>query len=234
MRKRLYLAMLSYVHGLHATSKDNCAWYDETGTTNYPKGCNNNALGDTDDKEILYECSDTKIAQKGNTGGANHFERTTHNGQTCGIADLNGLLEEVALGVIMYNASSNVGKFMVMKDSVSITQFTKDNVQDDQTTLYDWQSTPPCYAGATANTGYSAYWGHSSSNTFFTNQNGINRAYCGLSPLLSKPPLLMNLVKIMRMPTGGAATPLYCAAAACGRTLLALACSIAASTATEA
>lgn len=44
----------------------------------------------------------------------------------------------------------------------------------------------------------------------------------------------MNLVKIMRMPTGGAATPLYCAAAACGRTLLALACSIAASTATEA
>ncbi len=27
------LAMLSYVHGLHATSKDNCAWYDEAGTT---------------------------------------------------------------------------------------------------------------------------------------------------------------------------------------------------------
>ena len=180
------LAMLSYVHGLHATSKDNCAWYDETGTTNYPKGCNNNALGDTDDKEILYECSDTKIAQKGNTGGANHFERTTHNGQTCGIADLNGLLEEVALGVIMYNANSNVGKFMVMKDSVSLTQFTKDNVQDGQTTLYDWQSAPPCYAGATANTGYSVYWGHSSSNTFFTNHNGINRAYCGLFPAVKQ------------------------------------------------
>ena len=180
------LAMLSYVHSLHATSKDNCAWYDEAGTANYPKGCNNNALGDTDDKEILYECSDTQIAQKGNTGGANHFERTTHNGQTCGIADLNGLLEEVALGVIMCNASSNAGKFMVMKDSVSITQFTKDNVQDGQTTLYDWQSAPPCYAGATANTGYCAYWGHSSGNTFFTNHNGINRAYCGLFPAVKQ------------------------------------------------
>ena len=75
---------------------------------------------------------------------------------------------------------------MVMKDSVSLTQFTKDNVQDGQTTLYDWQSAPPCYAGATANTGYSVYWGHSSSNTFFTNQNGINRAYCGLFPAVKQ------------------------------------------------
>ena len=180
------LAMLSYVHGLHAASKDNCAWYDEAGTTNYPKGCNNNALGDTDDKEILYECSDTKIAQKGNTGGANHFERTTHNGQTCGIADLNGLLEEVALGVIIHNATSNVSKFFVVKDSVSITQFTKDNVQSDNSTLYDKQSAPPSLSVSSINSGGTVYWGHATSNTFFTNQNGINRAYCGLFPAVKQ------------------------------------------------
>ena len=36
----------------------------------------------------------------------------------------------------------------------------------------------------------------------------------------------------MRMPTGGTATPLYCAAVATGATPLTLACSIATSTAT--
>ena len=174
------------MHGLHATSKDNCAWYDEAGTTNYPKGCNNDALGDADDKEIKYECHDTKLAKKGNTGGANHFERTTHNGQTCGIADLNGLLEEVALGVIIHNASSNVSKFFVVKDSVSITQFTKDNVQSDNSTLYDKQSAPPSLSVSSINNGNTVYWGHATSNTFFTNQNGINRAYCGLFPAVKQ------------------------------------------------
>ncbi len=91
------LALLSMAHGQAATSSTWCAWYDATGVSNFPKGNNNNALRDTNDTSVLY-VSDG-YSNCGQTGSAVPFAKTTHNGQPCGIADLNGNVYEVALGM---------------------------------------------------------------------------------------------------------------------------------------
>lgn len=90
------LAMLSMAHGQAATAST-CAWYDATGVSNFPKGNNNNALRDVNDASVLY-VSDG-YSNCGQTGSATPFAKTTHNGQACGIADLNGNMYEVALGI---------------------------------------------------------------------------------------------------------------------------------------
>ena len=89
------LAMLSVAHGQASAATGLCAWYHAT--NNYPKGCNNNALGDTDDGTVSYVSDD--YSNCGQTGSGTPFAKTTHNGQACGIADLNGLMWEVSLGL---------------------------------------------------------------------------------------------------------------------------------------
>jgi hypothetical protein len=92
------LALLALAHAQSSTSTAWNAWYDATGITNFPKGCNNNALGDANDAAILY-VTDGYVAASPKTGSANLFSRTTHNGQSCGVADLNGAMWEIALGL---------------------------------------------------------------------------------------------------------------------------------------
>lgn len=98
------LATLSLAHAQASTSTDFCAWYDGAGITNFPKGCNNNALGDANDASILY-VSDG-YANAGKTGSANLFARTTHNGQNCGVCDLNGNMWEIAPGLATDSAGT--------------------------------------------------------------------------------------------------------------------------------
>jgi len=89
------LALLSLAHGQAAINATNCAWFDAT--YNFPKGCNNNALGDSNDATIAYT-SDGYI-NCGKTGSGTPFAKTTHNGQACGVADLNGLMYEINIGM---------------------------------------------------------------------------------------------------------------------------------------
>lgn len=89
------LAMLSMAHGQAASDTSKCAWYDAT--NNFPKGCNNNALGDTNDGMISYITDG--YSNCGKTGSGTPFAKTTHNGQACGVADLNGLMWEVNIGI---------------------------------------------------------------------------------------------------------------------------------------
>lgn len=89
------LALLAMAHGQASSSTTYCAWYDAT--YNYPKGCNNNALGDTDDASVTYESDG--YSNCGKTGSGSPLAKTTHNGQTCGVCDLNGLMWETSLGV---------------------------------------------------------------------------------------------------------------------------------------
>jgi len=91
------LAMLSLAHGLAAKNDNRCAWYDWTGAKNYPKGASNNALRDTDDATVVYLTDG--YSNCGKTGSGFPFAKTTHNGQDCGVADLNGLMYEVSLGL---------------------------------------------------------------------------------------------------------------------------------------
>lgn len=91
------LALLSLAHGQAATATTNCAWYDATRVTNFPKGCNNNALKDNNDTSVTY--TSDGYSNCGKTGSGVPFSKTTHNGQACGIADLNGLMWEISQGV---------------------------------------------------------------------------------------------------------------------------------------
>lgn len=94
---RSLLAMLSLAHGQRVTSAAQAAWFDGTAAKNFPKGCNNNALRDTDDTTVIYQSDG--YSNCGKTGSGVPFEKTTHNGQACGVADLNGLMWEVSIGM---------------------------------------------------------------------------------------------------------------------------------------
>jgi len=107
------LALLSLAHGQAATAATYCAWYSAT-TTNFPKGCNNNALADTNDTAVKWEsdgysnCGKTGSAGYGG-GAGNVFAKSTHNGQGCGVADLNGLMWEVSTGITCIASSPAIG-----------------------------------------------------------------------------------------------------------------------------
>ena len=100
------LALLSVAHGQAATSATNCAWYDATGVANFPKGCNNNALRDANDASVLY--TSDGYSNCGKTGSGTPFAKTTHNGQACGIADLNGLMWEISQGITCIATSKTI------------------------------------------------------------------------------------------------------------------------------
>lgn len=94
------LALLSYAHARASTTTTFCAWYDAAGVTNFPKGCNNNALGDTNDAGLVFTTAGhPTYPTKPQAGSANTLAKTTHNGQNCGVSDLNGSMWEVAFGL---------------------------------------------------------------------------------------------------------------------------------------
>lgn len=112
------LAMLAYAHAQASTSTTYCAWY--LPPYNFPKGNNNNALGDTNDPAIqyVYDGNGTYTGC-GKTGSANLFARTTHNGQNCGIADLNGIVWEFSPGM-----TSDGTNLYVLNTSVAMKNVT--------------------------------------------------------------------------------------------------------------
>lgn len=112
------LAMLSYAHAQASSTTTWCAWYDAT--NNFPKGCNNSALRDAQDASVLY-ASDGYLSC-GQTGSGDPFEKTTHNGQACGVADLNGLMWEINLGL-----TSDGSSYFAVKPSVAMSGLTSGN-----------------------------------------------------------------------------------------------------------
>jgi hypothetical protein len=103
------IAKLALAHAQAATSAAWCAWYDATGVKNYPKGNNNSALKDGDDATVTYiaaGASGTPVL--GKTGSTSPFAKTTHNGQACGIADINGNVWEIAPGITCIAATKTI------------------------------------------------------------------------------------------------------------------------------
>ena len=134
------LAMLSMAHGQAVSSTANCAWYHAT--NNFPKGCNNNALSDTNDAYNAgtnpngplyvtdgYETS-AGVYACGKTGSAIPFAKTTHNGQACGVADLNGLMWEISIGLTCI-ATSPAIEGMTRANPCEITVTGHGKVNDD-------------------------------------------------------------------------------------------------------
>ena len=157
------ISMLSLAHGQAATSSQFCGWYDANHTTNFPKGNNvNGSLKDTNDSSITFTAH-SQSSSYCKTGSGNPFNKTTHNGQNCGISDVNGNQWQATLGL----KTSSIG---VAKESVRAHDFTKDN--RNSASLYDSVSTV---------TG-SYYWGN---NAFYTDASGTKRALCGVLPKTS-------------------------------------------------
>ena len=101
------LALLSLAHGQASSSITNCGWYHAT--NNFPKG-NNNYGADYDDATCTFSACDDGYwlgrneARK--TGSANTFSKSTHNGQNCGVSDMNGNQYTVCQGLTTLNVAS--------------------------------------------------------------------------------------------------------------------------------
>jgi hypothetical protein len=115
------LALLSLAHAQASTSTTWCAWYNAT--YNFPKGCNNNALADQQDATVTFTWTGNATYTTANkTGSANTLAKTTHNGQNSGVADLNGTMWEVALGL-----TSNGTNIYVLKTAAAMKDITASN-----------------------------------------------------------------------------------------------------------
>jgi hypothetical protein len=126
------LALLSLAHGQAATGTANCAWFDAGGVTNFPKGCNNSALGDVDDATLSFTTAgDSGNANKPLTGSASDLAKTAHNGQLSGVVDINGAMWEVALGITAPGTSATSTTDVttdptgyILKESVAFSSLT--------------------------------------------------------------------------------------------------------------
>ena len=185
------LAMLALAHAQASSNTTYCAWYDAT--NNFPKGCNNGALADTNDAGVTFTTAgDSGSSAKPKTGSGSPFAKTTHNGQACGVADLNGAMYQVMLGIT--NAGTNAtdttqktdGNAYVLKTSVALSSLT-----------YGWNGTNDAWGDTTnlatkydletglfpwgATTGWT-YFGSGSNQVFSGATSGISwkRTACGI------------------------------------------------------
>jgi hypothetical protein len=184
------IALLSVAHGQKATSTSGCAWYDASGTMNFPKGCNNGSCADVNDTSVTWSAS-PDTAAKGLTGSASTFAKSTHNGQNNGIADVNGLMYQVALG--MTNVGTNAtdtaqiasNLIYLLKQSVSLKSLTAgwDGATDTWGNsthlgiLYDQVTSPIDITNEGASS-----WGSGANAVFSTALSGVGRDTCGLLP----------------------------------------------------
>ncbi|MCL4688333.1 MAG: hypothetical protein KJ007_07175 [Burkholderiales bacterium] len=120
--QRVCLARLALAHAQASSSSTHCAWWTSAGTTSYPKGCNNNALADHADLSVTFTWDGYAGNNSALTGSASNVAKTTHNGQLSGVADLNGNLWEVNLGL-----TSNGANFYLLKTAVAMRNLTAGN-----------------------------------------------------------------------------------------------------------
>lgn len=127
-----------------------------------PKGCNNNALGDAQDAGVSYTGSG--YSNQPLTGSGDPFARTTHNGQACGVADLNGGMHDVVAGLTNIGAAAD--DYLILKESIAI----KDLIDATSGDLGAFSATP-----------YDAmaevWWPHASAYVFYG--NGTNQVLSG-------------------------------------------------------
>lgn len=160
------LAMLSLAHGQATTTAETCAWYDPSHTINFPKG-SNNTRSDSNDTSVTFS-PHAEFLNFGKTGSGLPFAKTTHNGQNCGVADVNGCMYQPLLGV--YQTGYN--EFAVVKESYKMHDFTKD----------DYNTTPNFDTASGIHSGV-AKWGSGSNCVFTTETSGAQRAMCGVLPV---------------------------------------------------
>lgn len=102
------LALLSQAHAQAATGPTYCAWYSAS-STNFPKGNNVSAgLRDANDVDVTFTSDGYASGSSALTGSGVPFAKTTHNGQACGVADLNGNMYEVSPGLTCFTTAKAI------------------------------------------------------------------------------------------------------------------------------
>lgn len=159
------ISMLSLAHGQAATSNQFCGWYDANHTTNYPKGNNNGSLGDVDDSSVKWTAHGEE-SYLGKTGSGSPFNKTTHNGQNCGVTDVNGSQHQIVIGC------------RIPKNGI---QFMKQSVKAHALTRYDTTagSLYDAYYSDGYYFGYYFTWG---ARAFYTGTSGFDWVMCGILP----------------------------------------------------
>jgi len=115
------LALIAYAQGKTASEPLACAFNDVAPLM--PKGNNNNAHGDTNDSSVEFTSSGYSNAALAGSGV--DIAKTAHNGQACGVVDLNGNMWEVGAGFIKENATDAI--FKVFKESSSLSSLIDDS-----------------------------------------------------------------------------------------------------------
>lgn len=121
------ISLLSLAHGQAATSADACAWYDANHTTNFPKGVTNEYVQDFNDDSIRYTYH-TYGNPLAKTGSGTPFNKTTHNGQASGVADVAGMCNQWTIGA----CNSERAVVRLMNTTTTAHEITKDNVASQE------------------------------------------------------------------------------------------------------
>lgn len=169
------LAMLSLAHAQACKVNNNstfCAWGDlgpisSTNPGNFPKSCNYYHTTDYYDQSVTFTPSATSLPF---AGSGTPFEKTTHNGQTCGVSDFSGY--QPAPGITSDRSYMYVLKRSVfMKDLTNSTTATNGafgsagrNANYDKVTG-SVVSTPPYLIGDGNSRAFSNVYSSSSSPT---------------------------------------------------------------------
>lgn len=121
------ISLLSLAHGQAATSAGACAWYNAKHTTNFPKGATNEDGRDFNDDTIRYT---NHVYGSGfaRTGSGTPFNKTTHNGQASGVADVAGMCNQWTIGA--YNPER--AKVWLMNTTTTAHEITQDNVVNQE------------------------------------------------------------------------------------------------------
>lgn len=123
------ISLLSLAHGQAATSSAACAWYDASHTTNFPKGATDQGGQDINDPTISYTIH-SYGATFGKTGAGTPFNKTTHNGQASGVADVAGMCNQWTIGAVIPFDNT----IWLLDTSKTAHELTKDNY--DNRALY--------------------------------------------------------------------------------------------------
>lgn len=187
------LAKLALAHAQASTNTTYCAWYDAT--NNFPKGCNNGSLADTNDATVTFSNATPGVDTKPLTGSASNLAKTTHNGQSCGVTDVNGAMWQVMLGLTQAGASATdtttntTGDAYTLKRSVALASLTGGyggstdawGTASNLATNYDLTTG---FLPWTSTTGWN-YFGNGSSSVFSGATSGTDylRSCCGIAAL---------------------------------------------------
>lgn len=121
------ISLLSLAHGQAATSADACAWYDANHATNFPKGATSKYGLDFNDDTIRYTEHSYGVGFA-KTGSGTPFNKTTHNGQASGVADVAGVCNQWTIGA----CNPKQATIGLMNTTTTAHQITQYNVVDQR------------------------------------------------------------------------------------------------------